>query len=312
MINPHKEIKEYLYEFGYDNSYKNYGDLYYDDKIFEFLEVGNNKPKGGLNNPENFDSRFIDIISDPNNLFIERHENAGIVDGNLITLHNGLKVYSEYYGDFINVLRYNLGVHEPSEERAFKKVLNVMDENAIMVEIGSYWSMYSIWFMKEVINSKSYCIEPIQSNIDLGIKNFILNDLEYDVTKGFISNNDINLSDYFKHKNIKSVDLLHSDIQGEEYNMLQQIHEFIKDKKIKYFFISTHSNKLHYDCIEFLEKNNYQVLCSCDFDNESFQYDGFILSCPKSLNEIKPFKVGNRSKTRLISEEFYKQIKNKL
>ena len=310
MINPHKEIKDYLSNFGYDNLENNYGEKYYADKIFEILETTKTKEKGGVSNPDDFDSRFIDIISDPNNLFIERHDDAGIIDGDLITLHNGLKIYSEYYGDFINILRYNLGVHEPSEERAFKKVLNVLGENSIMVELGSYWSMYSIWFMKEIKNSKSYCIEPMQSNIDLGIKNFTLNNLEYDITKGFVSNDDINLYDYLKSKNIEDVDLLHSDIQGEEYVMLQQIEDLLKNQKIKYFFISTHSNKLHYDCVEFLEKNNYRILCSCDFDNESFQFDGFILSCPKSLNEIEPFKVGDRSKTKLISENFYKQIKN--
>ena len=101
---------------------------------------------------------------------------------------------------------------------------------------------------------------------------------------------------------------------GPSFNKNESL-EIIKNyrKKIKYLFISTHSNPLHYGCISFLKENDYKILCSCDFDNESFQYDGFILACPNDLHEIDEFKVGNRSKTELISdEELIKIINNKL
>jgi hypothetical protein len=309
MINPHDELRQHLKSFGYTVSTNAYGDDYYDDKIFEHLEIGNPRTKGGLNNPNDYDSRFMDILSDPNNLFIDRHKDAGLIHGDTITLHNGIIIHSEYYGDFINILKYNLGVHEPSEERAFQKVLNVLGENSTMVELGSYWSMYSIWFMKTLKNSKSFCVEPEQANIELGKKNFILNDLEYDITQGEISEKGINLANFLLERKISQLDLLHSDIQGQEYLMLQQIEDFIINKKIKYLFISTHSNDVHNQCINYLKKNDYKILCSCDFDNETFQYDGFILSCPNTINEIKPFLIGNRSKSKIITENFYKNIK---
>ena len=59
--------------------------------------------KEGVNNEKgySFEDRFIDIMSDPNNLLIPRVANAGqIEDGNVI-LHNGIKVsQTGYYGDF--------------------------------------------------------------------------------------------------------------------------------------------------------------------------------------------------------------------
>jgi len=136
-----------------------------------------------------------------------------------------------------------------------------------------------------------------------------LNDLEYDITQGEISEKGINLANFLLERKISQLDLLHSDIQGQEYLMLQQIEDFIINKKIKYLFISTHSNDVHNQCINYLKKNDYKILCSCDFDNETFQYDGFILSCPNTINEIKPFLIGNRSKSKIITENFYKNIK---
>ncbi|MFZ9377001.1 MAG: FkbM family methyltransferase, partial [Candidatus Fonsibacter ubiquis] len=146
--------------------------------------------------------------------------------------------------------------------------------------------------------------------IQLGIKNFSHNGLLGDFTQGMISNNDLNLERFIKEKNIEYVDLLHSDIQGFEFEMLSQIKNYLENYKIKYLFISTHSNKIHYDCIKFLKRMKYKILCSSDFENETFHYDGFILACPEVINEIKEFKIGNRSKSKLISDKLLKQIIN--
>ncbi len=39
-----------------------------------------------------FLGRFREIVSDPLNLLIKRHPEAGIVNGRYVTLHNGLQV----------------------------------------------------------------------------------------------------------------------------------------------------------------------------------------------------------------------------
>ena len=54
---------------------------------------------------------------------------------------------------------------------------------------------------------------------------------------------------------------------------------------------------------DFLNEKEYKILCSCDFDNETYHCDGFILSCPKNLNEIKPFYIGNRSESYIFSDQ---------
>lgn len=303
ILKPHKRLISILESRGYDVNNKSYGD--FNDSIFEIFDFGLNNHKGGSRNPTDYKSRFKDIISDPNNLFIKRHTDAGKIENGLITLHNGLKLYSEYYGDFIQILKYNYGVHEPSEERAFAKVLSVLKKNSIMVELGSYWSMYSVWFMSTVQDGKSYCIESDIENLNLGKKNFKLNGFESNFFRGKISPGEFELNKFFLDQNIDNLDILHSDIQGDELYMLETIHEYLRCKKIKYVFISTHSDIIHYSCIERLKSVDYKILCSCDFETESFQFDGFILSCPNELNQIEPFKVGNRKTTPIISDEEY-------
>jgi hypothetical protein len=302
----HKELREKLEFYSQDNIY---GEEYYDDKIFDYLENKSFSNRKGID----FESRFRDVISDPNNLFINRVEDAGKIERNIITLHNGIKVYNKsYYDDFTKILILNKGVHEPSEERSFSKVLKLIDNNSTMIELGSYWSFYSMWFLKEKPFGRSFCIECDAECLKSGISNFELNNLVGNFTQNFIGRNGLDLKDFVKINNIDYIDILHSDIQGHELEMLEQIYELLILKKIKYLFISTHSNSIHQACIDFLLKNNYRIITSCDFEYETFQYDGFILACPNDLFEIENFRIGNRSISTLISNDYYLKLKKNL
>ena len=152
-------------------------DSFNDDKI-------NNKK--GASYPE----RFIDILSDPNNLLIKRVKEAGkIIDDKHVVMHNGIKVSKDgYYGEFSKCLTMNLGCHEPAEERMFQEVLSDIPSNATMIELGSYWSFYTIWFNKKIKNAKNYCIEPHYPDMKIGIDNCKLNDVKADFTQGIIGN----------------------------------------------------------------------------------------------------------------------------
>jgi hypothetical protein len=299
----HKEIREQLVDFSQDLVY---GEEYYSDNIFKIIESSEILNLKGLD----FNMRFRDIISDPNNLFIKRVENAGEITDGVITLHNGIKVHNNcYYDDFTNILILNKGVHEPSEERTFEKVLKNIREDSVMLELGSYWSFYSIWFLKEKQKGKSYCIECDEQFLQQGINNFKLNNVVGNFTKGFVGNSGINLSNFISENNLEYIDILHSDIQGYELEMLHQIEKLLLNKKIKYLLISTHSDKIHYDCINFLSTSGYRIVTCCDYESETFQYDGFILSCPNDIDEIEKFSIGNRSKSKLISLQNFENIK---
>ena len=133
---------------------------------------------------QTYTERFIDVISDPSNAFIKRCENAGCIEGDCVILHNGTRVVKNgYYGDFSDILILNKGCHEPAEERMFDMVLGDIPENGTMIELGSYWAFYTIWFNKTVKNAKNYCIEPELENLELGKKNCELNNVLADFTQ---------------------------------------------------------------------------------------------------------------------------------
>ena len=255
---------------------------------------------------ETFEERFIDIISDPNNLFIVRDENAGtIVDGSII-MHNGIKIEKDcYYDDFSKIFVLNKGVHEPSEERMFKMILDDIPEGGTMIELGSYWAFYSIWFNKTIKNAKNYCIEPDLNNLNTGKRNSLLNDANLDFTQGFIGKNEVNICNFAKEKNIADIHILHSDIQGFELQMLQDAVPLLIAQKIKYLFISTHSDSIHYDCIDLLKTNNYAIIASADFDTETFCFDGIIVACHKDNTKFGKVDLGSRSTTKLRSTPYF-------
>ena len=44
-----------------------------------------------------------------------------------------------------------------------------------MIELGSYWAYYSLWFASQVKDAQNYLIEPDPRRLEIGRKNFELN-----------------------------------------------------------------------------------------------------------------------------------------
>jgi hypothetical protein len=251
--------------------------------------------------------RFIDIMSDPNNLYIIRCKDAGKIEDGSVILHNGLKVSQQgYYGDFSSILVTNGGCHEPAEERMFQEVLNFIPNNGCMIELGSYWAFYSLWFNKHVNNARNYCIEPSREALQVGIDNCKRNGVtNIDFTEGFIGANAVRVSEFVKDKKIDFIDILHSDIQGYEMEMLTDIVGLLKDKKIRYIFISTHSDDLHTQCLTLLTECDYRIIAQADFETETFCYDGILVACHKDTLEIPYTDLGVRKHTPLRTWPLY-------
>jgi len=241
------------------------------------------------------EDRFIDVISDPNNQLIKRVKDAGSIIDDYIVMHNGIKVVKgSYYGNFEEIFLINKGCHEPGEERMFQEVLKHIPDGGLMIELGSYWSFYTIWFNRETKNAKNYCIEPSSDNLDIGKRNCKLNNVTADFTNGFIGTDHINISDFVKEKGIKYIDMLHCDIQGYEVQMLNGIVDLLANKKVGYLFISSHSDKLHYTCIDILKEYNYRIIASADFETETFCFDGIIVACHEDDLDVPDTYLGCR------------------
>jgi len=137
-------------------------------------------------------------------------------------------------------------------------------------------------------------IEPDLKCLNIGKRNFDINNMKGQFTHGSIGKNGIQIDNYIEDNNINFVDILHSDIQGAEYQMLQGAEKSICEGKIKYIFISTHSQKLHYKCLDYLFKKDFSILANADFKYGTYCYDGILVARNSAMNGINKVDIALR------------------
>jgi hypothetical protein len=263
-----------------------------------------------VNNP--FIDRFRKIVSDPLNEKIHRVTGAGQnyndEDKTYLLMYNGIKVYPNcYYGQFSEILSINGGVHEPSEEFVFQEILKqISNEKPVMYELGAYWSFYSMSFIKHHPNAYVLCVEAGRDEIEIGKKNMILNNFtaNFVCKKVGLSNDCWSVDKNLQHSKI---DLLHSDIQGYELEMLYGAYKTLKQRQIDYIFVSTHSQILHLECLQFLNAVGYHIVADVDFEN-TFCEDGIIVAQNPELPKIF-YALPKLSEYKVISvEDFFEKF----
>ena len=158
-----------------------------------------------------------------------------------------------------------------------------------------------------VKNARNFCIEPEESSLECGELNCSINRVSADFTQAFVGKNHLNISDFVKEKGIEYIDVLHSDIQGYELEMLSDITALLDQAKIRYLFISTHSDELHHACISLLEEHDYRIISKADFETETFCHDGIIVACHKTNTDIPTISLGNRRYTPLRNTPYNSQ-----
>src|SRR3569833_2214706 len=147
-----------------------------------------NKIKRTYLSRKEWDARINDVIKCADNKHIPRIKNAGAIQGNFQFMHNGVKVQRDgYYGSGITrMLVKNKGVHEPQEERVFQEVLKALRANSLLVELGSYWAFYSMWFLSKIECGKTYLYEPSAENLAVGKINYQENNFKGDFNLAYI------------------------------------------------------------------------------------------------------------------------------
>jgi len=218
------------------------------------------------------------------------------------------------------------GHHEPQEEKVFYEVLKVMPPGAKMIELGSFWAYYSMWFNKTIINAENYMIEPNPEKLELGKEHFRLNNMKGVFTRAFMGRDSaengtfedwdgkaytipqLSIDDYLESIGLEFLHLLHSDIQGAEYQMLLGCRRSLKAGKIGYIFISTHGD-CHDKCLAFLLEHGLSIIASHTIE-QSFSADGLIVAASPYITRIPPVSIsrfghddtGESSNSPAISE----------
>lgn len=219
-------------------------------------------------------------------------------------MHNGVKVIEDcYYGRWMTELIKLLhGHHEPQEEKVFHEVLRYVPDNSVMVELGSFWGYYSLWFNGRISGAKNHLIEPDLNNLEVGKKNFALNTAQgafhlFSVGRAsggpqpFGCESDgvsrlvpsISVDDFIAQNNLPSIEVLFADIQGAELKMLEGAVNSIAEKKIRFVFLSTHHHTIsgdpltHQKCLSFLQHKQAHIIAAHNV-TESYSGDGLIVA----------------------------------
>ena len=170
-------------------------------------------------------------------------------------MHNGVKVIADaYYGQFNSEIVKKLrGHHEPQQERVFHELLKLVTAGSVMIELGAYWSYYSLWFHQSIPNAINYVVEPITEHLELGKRNFALNDFQAHFVHALVGDTQsgesepptITVDEFVKKEGLTKVEVLHADIQGHEYAMLLGTKDSLQSKLLRY-------------CVSYLDPNGVQ------------------------------------------------------
>lgn len=247
-------------------------------------------------------ARIDDVLASPDNDHIPRVPDAGKIEDYYITMHNGVKVCAHGYYGFgnMNMLIENKGVHEPQEERVFEAITDLLPEECSMLELGAYWGFYSLSLLRKRPRAKVYLVEPDIFRLLSGKTNFKLNGRRGDFTEALVDaapgrkGPTVSVDSFCAKKRIHELDILHADIQGFESAMLDGARETLSSGRVKYVFVSTHSNELHRECIEKLEAYGYPILAEADLQ-DTFSFDGLIVAKRRDIAEPAEFTISRKS-----------------
>lgn len=230
-------------------------------------------------------------------------------------MHNGVLVKKGiYHGDWMtDIIRGLQGHHEPQEEKVFQAVAKTLAPGATMVELGSFWAYYSMWFQHEIPNAVSIMVEPDSKKLQAGRDNFALNNmtgtfihafagakttdkatfLDWDGSEVHLPQ--VSVDGLMQVHALKCIHILHADIQGAEHQMLKGAAKSLSERRIKFLFISTHSCE-HRRCLRLIRKHGYRVLAEHTV-LESFSGDGLIVAASPDASLPEPISISKRGVT---------------
>ncbi len=265
---------------------------------------------------------------------IPKVDNAGQIvaspDGPVQVMHNGLKVVAGgYHGDWMaHIIRALRGHHEPQEELAFHGLVRASRHNSLIVELGSFWCYYSLWYLQAIPGSRALCIEPDPRHKAIGEQNIALNGMMDRVTlhQAWVGDQALdamslhaeslghdltlpcfNMDSVLALSDGAVIEILHMDVQGAELPFLTSLGNAIQSQRIRFVVASTHHSSIsgsqttHEDCVAEIRRLGGHILLEHDVQ-ESFSGDGLIVA--SFMEQDKVLDLGPISRNRAPSSLF--------
>jgi len=254
-------------------------------------------------------------------------------DGTVVQImHNGIKVLAGgYYGAWMqDLIACCKGVHEPQEEVAFAEIMKHLSDSATMIELGGFWSYYSVWFLSEAAGRRAVVVEPDPAHLEVGRINARLNACQPKFVQALAGRHSAppapfkteesgevdlpctSVADLMASDGINYLDVLHCDTQGVELDILEGCEELAHAGRLGWIVVSTHSHHIsgdpltHQRCLGLLARAGATILAEHDV-HESFSGDGLIVAKFGSVPEgwHKPRLSYNRYSESLFRNPLY-------
>ena len=182
-------------------------------------------------------------------------------------MHNGLVVEAGcYYGPMMTAIIADLhGHHEPQEEVVFdtmiRRLADSSDAEPVIVEFGSFWAYYTMWFCRALPHARGVCLEPDPVYLSVGRRNAELNglserisflagavgefpgtELEFrtESTGASVTVGQFDLESLCTETGVTGVSLAMVDIQGFESVLLPRAADLLRSGFVRFLLVSTH------------------------------------------------------------------------
>jgi FkbM family methyltransferase len=229
-------------------------------------------------------------------------------DGSRVqVMHNGLLVEEGgYYGSWMaEIIRSLRGHHEPQEELVFHRIVERLTAEGgapAMIEFGSFWTYYGLWFCHALPAGRVVALEPDPAYVDVGRRNAALNgytdrvrfvqaaiggkpdepmefEAESDGRTYTIAQHD--LASLMSETGLARVDLVLADVQGAETLLLERARGDLEAGRVRFLVVSTHHHAIsgdpltHQNALRTLLDAGAHVIAEHTV-GESFSGDGLI------------------------------------
>lgn len=223
-------------------------------------------------------------------------------------MHNGVIVERDcYYGPWMTEIIHTLrGHHEPQEEWAFHQIVQRLRGDTptpVMVEFGSFWAYYSLWLAHEIPGAACVLVEPDEQHLDVGLRNFALNDvtphavrraavgaehggsvaLEAESTGETSAVPVVSLDGLREELQLERVDVVLCDTQGAELDAIAGCAGAIRDRALRFVVVSTHHHSItgdpltHQRCVQRVQSLGGHIIVEHTV-HESASGDGLIVA----------------------------------
>ncbi len=223
-------------------------------------------------------------------------------------MHNGLLIEEGcYYGPWMTeVIKGLRGHHEPQEEVVFDAIIRRLSESIggtpVIVEFGSFWSYYSMWFCRALPGGHAVAIEPDPAYLAIGRRNALLNglgdriqfrhgavgaapgeDIEFEAESDgrSVTVMQYDLDSVLQASDLQHADVLMIDIQGFETVLLERARRTLLSGAVRFAIVSTHHWSISGDHLSHQKTRDMLLECGAHIIAEhsiaeSFSGDGLI------------------------------------